>query len=211
MIVNRFFVRGIIAGLISIPLFSMLALADAGINGIWSAAERTKGGLGAQWVFTGNGNVTYTFGALVDFNYVINGSTLSMTLSQPDAVTSDSAIVQNFILNDDELIIRENDREKRMQRITEQFTDKHPVVGDWSYIHKTTGRPAIMRFRDNGAAQLSVPFETRTGIYYLDDDILSISITGKKPFKRHIKFDQSRLTFTNQENTENNQYIKLSQ
>lgn len=79
------------------------AVADDDVVGIWSSSTRTKGGLGPQWIFSKDGNVTHTFGALVDFKYGINGSQIKMTLLAPDRSVTKEASTQEFSIDGDTL------------------------------------------------------------------------------------------------------------
>src|SRR5438874_10649983 len=78
------------------------ALADDSVVGIWSQVSRTKGGLGSQWVFTKEGTCTYTFGALVDFKYEIEGNRLKMTLLQSGAneVSTEEILIEGDTLTE---------------------------------------------------------------------------------------------------------------
>lgn len=206
---NKILSWKILPGAIASLLISMSAFADNSINGIWSSTERTKGGLGSQWVFTNTGHVTYTFGALVDFTYTITNNTLTTTLLGADSDSTNNVTVQNFSLQDDTLTIHEAGQDTVMKRASPKKADKHPIVGDWTYMHKTGGA-AMMRYRATGTAQFSLPFETRTGIYFLEKDKISISITGKKAFNCQINAEGNKITFSNPGKDEDTKYIKLS-
>ena len=66
-------------------LSGVRAHASTDLTGIWSAVVRTRGGLGAQMIFTATEAIS-TFGALVDFNYKIDGTLIKMTSMEPGAM-----------------------------------------------------------------------------------------------------------------------------
>jgi hypothetical protein len=79
------------------------AVAGDDVVGMWSSSSRTKGGLGSQRTFTEDGNVTNTFGALVDFKYEVNGSQVTMALLAPDGSVKKEIVTQEFLINGDTL------------------------------------------------------------------------------------------------------------
>ena len=52
-------------------------VSESQIVGKWASDARSKGGLGARYNFTKDGVVMSSFGALVDFDYQIEGQTLT--------------------------------------------------------------------------------------------------------------------------------------
>src|SRR5258705_11785924 len=91
-----------------ILLSSLPAVADDDLVGIWSSSSRTKGGLGPQWIFKKDGNLSHTFGALVDFKYEVNGSQIKMTLLAPDRSATSEVSTQEFSIDGD--MLTENPR-----------------------------------------------------------------------------------------------------
>src|SRR5438445_739713 len=94
---KRIILLGVLFLAVSVPAF-----ADDSVVGIWSQVSRTKGGLGSQWVFTKEGTCTYTFGALVDFKYEIEGNRVKMTLLQSGAneVSTEEILIEGDTLTE---------------------------------------------------------------------------------------------------------------
>lgn len=175
------------------PLTSF-SLADetSGIVGKWAAVARTKGGLGARYIFQENGTVTSSFGALVDFDYRIEDKIIKMNLkSDKDQVDSTP-----FEIVKDKLILNPTNPDKRqeMSRSAVTTAKAHPIVSIWSYKHYTGGM-ATMQYTTKGLAQLSVPFDTLSGAYKVQGQELQIDFDGKPSLKRKIHLEGNSLIF----------------
>ncbi|MCU1376709.1 MAG: hypothetical protein JWO68_3995 [Actinomycetia bacterium] len=170
------------------------AAANESVDGMWSSASRTKGGLGSQWVFETDGTVAYTFGALVDFKYEINGRQLRMTLVGLDAGRTPEVSVQSFSMDGDSLILspEKPDQRQVMKRLGVKHKNAHEIVGEWTYLHYT-GVPAFMRFSSRGLVQLAVPMQSVTGAYRLDKNVLRIELKGQKPSLSTFRRDKDAL------------------
>jgi len=191
-------------------LVSVAAYGDPVIDGVWSSATRSKGGLGSQWVFTKNGTTTYSFGALVDFTYEIDGEHIHMILLNEFGVPTDNVTVQKFSAKDDTITIyREESGEDRiMERVGRSNPDSHPIVGVWTFTH-FTGGPAILRYRKSGRGQLSVPFEYKTGIYQVNGDEISIFLDDIDPYRNKIDISQDTITFAAEDSSTAQTYVRL--
>jgi hypothetical protein len=184
-------------------LNSLPAIARDDVVGMWSSSSRTKGGLGPQWAFTKNGNVTSTFGALVDFEYEVDGSQIKMVLLAPDGSSTEETVTQEFSINGDTLTENPQtpDRKQIMKRVGKPYKDAHPIVGEWTYKHYTGG-PALMRYSRTGIAQLSVPFQTLTGTYRTNQGTLAITPNGQKPASYKFKREKDSLVLADEEGKE---------
>jgi hypothetical protein len=172
------------------------AAAADDLAGVWSAQVRTRGGLGAQMTFTAAGQVTSTFGALVDFKYEIEDNRIKMTSANPAEPTPSGPMVQEFTIEGDQMTLtRTGAQSQVMTRVGAPHRDAHPIVGDWSFIHYT-GQPAVERYARNGVIQLTVPFQTAKGPYRLDNGALQIEFEGKPPLSLKIERDGNVLTTT---------------
>jgi hypothetical protein len=184
-------------------LSSFPAVADDDVVGIWSSSSRTKGGLGPQWIFFKDGNVTHSFGALVDFKYEINGSQIKMTLLAPDRSLTKEVSAQEFSIDGDTLT--ENpltpDRKQVMKRTGKPYKDAHPIIGEWTYKHYTGG-PALMRYSRTGVVQLSVPFQSLTGTYRTNHGTLTITLRDQQPTSYKFKRERDLLILTDGEGKE---------
>lgn len=183
-------------------LFPFSVSAEDGVFEIWSSVARTKGGLGSQWVFTKDGKVTHTFGALVDFKYEITGNRIKTTFDIPDQ-SKDEVVEEEFVLDGETLTLnpKEPDRKQVMKRIGKPHSSSHAIVGDWTYTHYTGG-PALMRYSRNGVVQLSVPFRTTEGAYRITHGTLHVAFSDQKPFSGKIRRENNLLILSEGPNVE---------
>jgi hypothetical protein len=184
--------------LADIPVYP--AFGGDEVAGIWSSASRTKSGLGPQWVFTKDGNVTYSFGALVDFKYEIEGNQIEMTLLGPDRSATNEISLEEFSIDGDTLTLNPNtpDRKQVMKRAGKSYKGAHPIVGDWTYAHYTGG-PALMRYSREGIVQLSVPFEVITGTYRTNQGILTIALRDQESTNSRFRREKGALILSDGE------------
>ena len=160
------------------------------IVGKWAADSRTKGGLGAILIFGDDGVVTSTFGALVDFTYLVEGQTIKMTLANSAEQT-----IEPYSIVGDKLIAYPADPDKREER-TRVGTAKPgapPIVGVWSFKHYT-GEMATMQYTSSGFAQLSVPMKTLKGHYKLLAQELTMEFDGQPISNRTIQLSGGHLS-----------------
>lgn len=179
------------------------AIAEDDVAGIWSSSSRTKGGLGPQWIFSKDGNVTHAFGALVDFLYEIDGNRIKMTLLAPDGSLTGEVSIQEFSVDGDTLTQNPKtpDRRQIMKRTGSPYKGVHPIVGEWTYKHYTGG-PALMRYSRTGVVQLSVPFQTLMGTYRTTYDTLIITPRNQPPISYKFKREKDSLVLTDGEGKE---------
>lgn len=173
----------------SLAMSCFVNAADDNVAGIWSSISRTKGGLGSQWTFGRDGGAVYTFGAVVDFRYEINGSKVKMTFVQPDGTAASDSSTQTFLIEGETLTMnpdspacapstsRSGPCQRQQMTRTRASPVKNGLVGEWTYKHYTGG-PAFMRYLPNGAAQLVVPMRTTEGTYQLESAKGHITLGG---------------------------------
>jgi hypothetical protein len=82
-----------------------------------------------------------------------------------------------------------------MKRGGEPYKGAHPIIGDWTYTHYTGG-PALMRYSRAGIAQLSVPFQTHTGTYKINQGTLAIALHDQKQVNSNYRRENDYLVFT---------------
>jgi hypothetical protein len=179
------------------------------LTGIWSAQVRTKGGLGAQMTFTAAGDITSTFGALVDFKYEIDGSRLKLTSLNPNDPQPPTPVIQDFTIDGDTLrVVTGGGAAQVMTRVGAPYGDAHPIIGDWTFTH-STGQPAWTRYARSGITQLTIPFQTIKGTYRVADGMLHIQFDGKPPLALTIKRDGDVLTTTDR-NGKDIRFVKFN-
>jgi tetratricopeptide (TPR) repeat protein len=137
---------------------------DADIVGMWSADIRSRGGLGGQWTFTGDGKATFTFGALVDYDYAMEGEELvTQTMSRGDSLEEP---MREHISFEGGLLTKSG---YSMKRTREDISGEHVIVGEWTapsgYME---GMNMIMRYSNDGTGQLSMPMTSEKGDYRID-------------------------------------------
>lgn len=188
--------RRAILALATICLAGFHAGAEEDLTGIWSAEQRTKGGLGAQIVFTPTEAVS-TFGALIDLKYEIDGNLFKLIYLTPSAPPSEKLIGREFTIEGDKLTIAQGDAGPPlvMTRVGPPHLGAHPIVGDWTYPHPA-GAPALQRFSRSGAAQLSVVMQTVRGPYSVANDTLEMRFEGRPPVTLTIKREGNILITT---------------
>lgn len=177
---------------------SLPAIADD-VVGMWSSTSREPGGLGSQWTFAQNGDVTHTFGVLADFRYEVESRQIRLTQLNPDRSPAEVSTLE-FLIEDDTLTLNPQSADQKiMKRVGKRYRGAHPIVGAWAYTHQT-GNPAVMRYSRAGTALLSVPFRTLTGLYDVSQSTLSITFQGKKTALCDFRLDDGdHLTLTNAE------------
>ena len=165
------------------------SLSAENITGIWSATERTKGGLGSQWTFFENGIISLTFGALVDFKYEIEDNFILMHMA------GDKEIKEEFNISGDTLTIKsENSPETQIMKWAGIPADiKQPLIGNWTYPHYT-GQTALMRYTRGGLAQLSVPFVVENGTYSIRASQVVIAFRNKETKAYSFVRNKNKLT-----------------
>jgi hypothetical protein len=173
------------------------------IAGMWSATERTRGGLAAQWVFAPNGVATRTNGALVDYRYAIQGARLSLTELDENHAPTSKVTTQDFTLLGDALTMNPTKPEGRqlMKRAGQPFPGAHPIVGEWSFRH-FSGGIAYMRFGRAGIVQLSIPFETAVGTWAVDGPMLTTRLKDGKPTTGPWRIEKGYLHFRDESGRE---------
>jgi len=187
--------KGALVALALICLGAAPAAAADDVTGIWSAQIRTRGGLGAQMTFTA-GQVTSTFGALVDFKYEIDGNRIKMTSLSPHDPKPAAIMTQEFAIDADKMTVTmAGGQPQLMTRVGAPYPDAHPIVGDWSFTHQT-GQPALTRYARSGVMQLTVPFQTFKGPYRIENGAARIEFEGLAPLTLKIKRDGDVLTTT---------------
>jgi hypothetical protein len=171
---------------------AIAAPAAIDVTGLWSAAVRTRGGLGAQMTFTET-EATSTFGALVDFKYEISGNLIKMTSMEPRD-PQNAEMTQEFKIEGDTMTVTfGNGASQIMTRVGAPHRDAHPIVGDWAYQHQT-GVPAVQRFSSKGIMQLSAPFVTYKGPYRIEGETMHIQFAGVPAVAITVQREGNRLT-----------------
>jgi hypothetical protein len=154
-----------------IAIFPAISRAENPILGEWISVQRTKGGLGSAKVYTREGIVTGTFGALVDFTYKATGN--QVTLSLPGA----DDIVQTFQIDGTKLILTDVSGNKQ-ELIRMSGDAKSGIIGKWIGDHYT-GKKQILHFTELNNCYLAVPMVSAKGSYQIKGDMVTEAFEGK--------------------------------
>lgn len=173
---------------------SMCLAQDNTIVGKWAAESRSKGGLGAMFVFSENGTANYSFGALIDFDYQVKNNTLKYTFKNPDTGQLESGPTEEFFLTPNKLIINPSDPQKKteMTRVGSAIAGQNSIVGSWSFNHPSGG-DAVMQYSKSGRALLHVQMKVFKGTYQLSSQELTIRFEGRPTTTQKIKLESNRL------------------
>lgn len=209
---HEFFLRYLINSfLVYLSIFPVFA--DEAILGMWSATIRTKGGLGSQWVFSENSVVNFTFGALVDFKYKIEGSEIQITPIDTDDSPSEEVTSTEFSIDGDIFTESSNlwDKKLVMRRQSKAFKEISPIVGEWSYKFPINNKPetVIKRFTRNGTGQLSFPMQSAGGKFKTSNGILTVLMADQPQRTYHYKLENNHLTLTDDENGKQTKFKKF--
>jgi hypothetical protein len=163
---------------------------ESQIAGKWAADSRTKGGLGAMLIFAGDGTVTSTFGAIVDFKYQVEGQKIKMTFSDKN-----EQVTEPYEIVGDKLIANPADPKKREERtrIGAAKSGAPSIAGLWTFKHYTGGM-ATIEYRSGGLGQLCVPMMTLKGRYKLQGQELRMEFEGKPTSDRKIQLSGDHLS-----------------
>ncbi|MEW5853756.1 MAG: DUF5640 domain-containing protein [Myxococcota bacterium] len=148
------------------------------LAGAWAAKARTKGGLGTYLVLAPDGSAIRQFGALVDFQYRTEGTTLLLRLSSGNADADTEA--SSYKIVGDTLILDDGvpDNRQQLQRVGKAVRGQAAIVGTWTFTHYTGGQ-AFWQFTSAGLAQLRVPFTTSKGRFTVDRDEITFAFEGE--------------------------------
>ena len=185
-----------------------LVSADQGLRGVWASVVRSDGGFGSQWLINPPSTITYRFGALIDFEYEIDGNRIRTILYDD---SNDGLTVQRFTIEGNLLTLYDDEAgsDQYMTRVGVPEPERHPIIGVWSFFHYS-GAVAVMRYGTGGNAQLSVPLESLTGSYSLSGNQIEIALSGREIYRGNIELDGDILTFRGADSDVDQHYVRFS-
>jgi hypothetical protein len=190
------------AVIVFMSLAGRAAEPSVSLVGLWLGEERTEGGLGAWIEFRRDATVQFSFGALVDFTYRVDGTSLwfaeagrpevrrgdirvngnTAVLRQPppaDAPPTESLSAEDRAMRD------RLSQPIRMTRMGSATPGAPPLVGTWTYTHYT-GQTAYETFTADGKMFLRVPMQTVEGTYTATgEQIVVLLPTGNQRLSRN--------------------------
>jgi len=145
-------------------------------------------------LFDANGTTTYTFGAVVDFQYNVQGDTISMTVVNPDGSKTTDTLSQTFLLRQETLTLNpDKGQEQQVMRRSSASASSDPLIGEWTYTHYTGG-PAFMRYSSRRSAQLTVPMKATKGTFRIEGTAVRIDLAGQGVMRATVSEDGKLLT-----------------
>lgn len=154
----------------------------ASVVSLWLGEARTQGGLGNAIEFRADGTAQYTFGALLDGTYRLDGVSLWITpvgqtgetrpveqhIDGNTAVRSQSppadAPPRETLSADERAMLDRMSQPLAMTRVGSATPGALAIVGTWTYAHPA-GAAAYETFTPGGKFVLRVPMQVTEGTY----------------------------------------------
>jgi hypothetical protein len=127
----------------------------------WVSTERTAGGMGVSYTFLGGGRVLEDLGAIIDFDYRVEGNQLVLTLNGSEQRS-------RFTVDGGQLTLRSDDGNDRIHQRAGPRADPPILQGLWTFRHES-GAPADLFFGKQGRGLMRVLMKQRVGGYRLAD------------------------------------------
>ena len=174
---------------------------DNPLVGEWVAAATSRGGLGGTKTYTTNGTVITTYGAVLDFRYKIEGTTLI------SFVETGKPMQQEVIFSGSQMTLKDKATGQEQKLTRMDGPSGSGIVGKWTGSHYTGGKQ-IMDFTTNLNCYFSVPMMTAKEPYsvkgstlteeserkgttawtwVIQDDILTLTKVGTNKVERYKK------------------------
>lgn len=134
--------------------------------GEWVAAATSRGGLGGTKTYTTNGTVVTTYGAVLDFRYQMEGTTLI------SFVETGKPMQQEITLSGSQMILKDKATGQEQKLTRMDGSSGSGIVGKWTGGHYTGGKQ-IMDFTTNLNCYFSVPMMTAIEPYTVKGSTLT--------------------------------------
>ena len=128
----------------------------------WVSTERTTGGMGVSYTFLVGGRVVEDQGAIIDFDYRVEGNQLVLTINGSEQRS-------RFTVDGGQLTLRSNDGNDRIHQRAGPRTDPPHLQGLWTFRHES-GAPADLFFGNQGRGLMRVLMRQRAGSYRFADE-----------------------------------------
>ena len=166
---------------------SFLPLAPAQthpqIVGSWYAETRTAEAVGILFEFTSEGKFNYSLGAIRENRYRLEDGKLIITfLDQQKGPQRDEIFTVR--ITDGKLAMGSSSRPMaEYSRSGQPEAGSNSIVGSWTRMEERNGtRRAInWRFRNDGSAVFTFPFEWKRGVYAITGNQIRLTLDGKPP------------------------------
>lgn len=187
----------IILAVLSLPAFAQYSLAEDSLIGEWVALSTSRTGLGGTRTYETNGIVSIGFGALLGFNYKLDGAKLIFSGENCSLAPQNFNVAENILTLTDP----QTGKEQKLTRV--KGSEGEGIVGKWTGDHYTAAKQ-VMHFTTNMNCYFSVPMLSSVGSFSLEGDMLTEEFPeqGKSKWKWEIKEDILTLTETDASKTE---------
>ncbi|HEY4953752.1 MAG TPA: hypothetical protein VII02_02585 [Gemmatimonadaceae bacterium] len=148
--------------------------------GRWDAVTRSDGGIGVMMTFTADGKMSVVTGAMLDYRYELDGTTLK--LFPP----GDRAMIATVSFAGDTLVQTAGAESNKLTRAPGSPAGSG-ILGRWTYMHYT-GVPAFIEYSADGMMRLRVPLQTEAGTYVVSGDKLTLRAVTPAAGEKTVQF-----------------------
>ena len=170
-----------------------VASSEQELDGVWESVERSRGGIGTSYEFKATGTVCVSPGAMVDFDYQLEGNTVTIT----SAESGEQPVMTMVLDPEQDLLIPQgvgSEAQLPMERVSGRGAGEGSVVGTWKPTETESdsdlpeearqGELAIRKnarqtFTADGRVLLRIPFRTDCGSYTVIGNKLTLVIVGQ--------------------------------
>lgn len=128
----------------------------------WVSTERSAGGLGVSYTFLSGGRVVENQGAIIDFDYRVEGEQLVLSVNGSERRS-------RYAVDGARLTLRGDDGIERVHQRAGPRSSPPLLQGLWTFRHDS-GAPADIFFGTRGRGLMRVLTRQREGSYRLADD-----------------------------------------
>ena len=170
----------------------------AGLLGRWRSLETSRGGLGTMLEFRQEGVVEYSFGAIVETPYRIEGNQLVLPPGTDNGPEQRQTITW---LGDNKLRLRSADEPEpgdELARKSPRKTSLKLIVGEWGGKRDMGGHEVdvLYFFYADGRCLLLIPFLTQKGSYSTSSGRIHLDWPGCPSPEATFKVENEILIFT---------------
>jgi hypothetical protein len=128
----------------------------------WISTERSAGGMGVSCTFLAGGRVVENLGAIIDFEYRIEGDQLVLAMNGSERRS-------RFTVDGGRFTLQGDDGNERIHQRAGPRVEPPRLQGLWAFRHES-GAPADLFFGSQGRGLMRVLMRQREGSYRLADE-----------------------------------------
>jgi len=178
---------------VAVVLFACAAYAAAQdasqLVGRWRSVETSKGGIGAMYDFLADGTARFSPGAIVPFQYHVEGDRLSF-------FPSDGISYTLTYTDDDRMRMTVNGASEDYTRLGPVRDPQNKLLGEWTGTRDMDGQKVLVHwiFGPDSRALLMIRFLTESGSFVVQNGHLTASFGGKPGIDGPISIADGVLT-----------------